>query len=45
LLADGELLSWHGARLREGLPYLRALLEEISSRSASSARPFPDPCP
>jgi ABC-type Fe3+-hydroxamate transport system substrate-binding protein len=45
VLADGELLSWHGARLREGLPYLRALLEKISSRSASSARPFPDPFP
>jgi ABC-type Fe3+-hydroxamate transport system substrate-binding protein len=45
VLADGELLSWHGVRLREGLPYLRALLEKISSRTASSARPFPDPSP
>jgi ABC-type Fe3+-hydroxamate transport system substrate-binding protein len=25
LLVDGELLSWHGARLREGIPYLGAL--------------------
>jgi ABC-type Fe3+-hydroxamate transport system substrate-binding protein len=25
ILADGELLSWHGARLLEGLPYLSSL--------------------
>jgi ABC-type Fe3+-hydroxamate transport system substrate-binding protein len=43
VLVDGELLSWHGARLREGLPYLRALSERISSRKPSSARPSPDP--
>lgn len=24
-LVDGELLSWHGVRLREGLPYVRRL--------------------
>lgn len=24
-LVDGELLSWHGVRLREGLPYLKSL--------------------
>jgi ABC-type Fe3+-hydroxamate transport system substrate-binding protein len=45
VLADGELLSWHGARLREGLPYVRALAQRLSSKSASSARPFPDPSP
>ena len=25
-LVDGELLSWHGSRLRQGLPYLRGLV-------------------
>jgi iron complex transport system substrate-binding protein len=28
-LVDGELLSWHGARLVSGLPYLAALLDEL----------------
>ena len=28
-LVDGELLSWHGARLREGLPYLGALSQRL----------------
>ncbi|HJS74545.1 MAG TPA: helical backbone metal receptor [Vicinamibacteria bacterium] len=46
VLADGELLSWHGARLREGLPYVRVLAERFSStKSTSSARPSPDPSP
>ena len=31
LLVDGELLSWHGARLRLGLPYLRSLAERVST--------------
>jgi ABC-type Fe3+-hydroxamate transport system substrate-binding protein len=31
VLADGELLSWHGARLREGLPYLSSLSTRVSS--------------
>jgi ABC-type Fe3+-hydroxamate transport system substrate-binding protein len=31
LLVDGELLSWHGARLREGVPYLASLSERIAS--------------
>jgi len=30
-LVDGELLSWHGARLRLGLPYLRSVVEKIFS--------------
>jgi len=45
LLADGELLSWHGARLRQGLPYLRSLAERISTSKSPSARPFPGPSP
>ncbi len=45
VLADGELLSWHGARLREGLPYARSLAERISTSKAPSARPSPDPSP
>ncbi len=45
VLADGELLSWHGARLRQGLPYLRSLAERIATSKSTSARPFPDPCP
>jgi len=44
-LADGELLSWHGARLRQGLPYLRSLAERVSTSKSSSARPFPGPSP
>ncbi len=43
VLADGELLSWHGARLREGLPYARSLAERIATSKSPSARPFPDP--
>lgn len=31
LLVDGELLSWHGARLRDGVPYLARLSERIAS--------------
>ncbi len=45
LLADGELLSWHGARLRQGLVYLRSLAEMTSSSTWASARPFPGPSP
>jgi ABC-type Fe3+-hydroxamate transport system substrate-binding protein len=29
LLVDGELLSWHGVRLREGIPYLSQLARQI----------------
>lgn len=29
LLVDGQLLSWHGSRLREGIPYLAGLAPEI----------------
>ncbi|MFQ5790838.1 MAG: helical backbone metal receptor [Acidobacteriota bacterium] len=32
LLVDGELLSWHGARLRRGMPYLSRLAAEIVAR-------------
>jgi ABC-type Fe3+-hydroxamate transport system substrate-binding protein len=32
-LVDGELLSWHGSRLRLGLPYLRGLVEGLTDRS------------
>jgi hypothetical protein len=42
---DGELLSWHGARLRQGLPYLRYLAERISTSRSPSARPSPGPSP
>ncbi len=45
VLADGELLSWHGARLRQGIPYARTLSETISTSKSPSARPFPDPLP
>jgi ABC-type Fe3+-hydroxamate transport system substrate-binding protein len=45
LLVDGELLSWHGARLRQGLPYLSSLAEMLSSSPSASARPFPGPSP
>jgi ABC-type Fe3+-hydroxamate transport system substrate-binding protein len=45
LLVDGELLSWHGARLRRGLPYLISLAAMVSSSKSASARPFPDPSP
>ena len=31
-LVDGELLSWHGSRLRRGLPYLRGLVAGLSDR-------------
>lgn len=39
LLVDGELLSWHGARLLEGLPYARRLAERVRSleRDGSSS--------
>jgi len=42
---DGELLSWHGARLRQGLAYLRSLAERVSTSKSASARPFPGPSP
>jgi hypothetical protein len=29
VLVDGELLSWHGARLALGLSYLRSLAEGL----------------
>jgi ABC-type Fe3+-hydroxamate transport system substrate-binding protein len=32
-LVDGELLSWHGSRLRLGLPYLRGLVSALTDRS------------
>ncbi|HSF17441.1 MAG TPA: helical backbone metal receptor [Vicinamibacteria bacterium] len=32
LIVDGQLLSWHGARLVEGLPYLAKLVASISDR-------------
>ncbi|MGH9389297.1 MAG: helical backbone metal receptor, partial [Vicinamibacteria bacterium] len=43
ILVDGELLSWHGARLRQGLPYLRSLAGRVSI--SPSARPFPGSSP
>jgi ABC-type Fe3+-hydroxamate transport system substrate-binding protein len=42
---DGELLSWHGARLRHGLPYLRSLAERLATSRSPSARPYPGPSP
>jgi ABC-type Fe3+-hydroxamate transport system substrate-binding protein len=30
VLVDGELLSWHGARLRHGVPYLARLKQRIA---------------
>jgi hypothetical protein len=30
-LVDGELLSWHGARLREGIPYLGSLAATVTA--------------
>lgn len=45
LLADGELLSWHGARLRRGIPYVRSLAERVISSPSASARPSPGPSP
>ncbi|MGH9322062.1 MAG: helical backbone metal receptor [Vicinamibacteria bacterium] len=30
-LVDGELLSWHGARLREGIPYLGSLAASLTT--------------
>jgi ABC-type Fe3+-hydroxamate transport system substrate-binding protein len=44
-LVDGELLSWHGARLRQGLPYLGSLVERIATSRSPSARPYPGPSP
>lgn len=32
-LVDGELLSWHGSRLRLGLPYLSAFVAGLTDRS------------
>jgi len=32
-LVDGELLSWHGSRLRLGLPYLRGLVPRLTEQS------------
>ena len=32
-LVDGELLSWHGSRLRLGLPYLGALVGRLTDQS------------
>jgi ABC-type Fe3+-hydroxamate transport system substrate-binding protein len=45
ILVDGELLSWHGARLRQGLPYLMSLAETLSSSRWTSARPSPGSSP
>ena len=36
LLVDGQLLSWHGARLREGIPYLTDLAHEIVALGGNS---------
>ena len=44
-LVDGELLSWHGARLLEGLPYLLSLAERMATSRSPSARPYPGPSP
>jgi len=44
-LVDGELLSWHGARLRHGLPYLGSLAGRMATSRSPSARPFPGPSP
>jgi iron complex transport system substrate-binding protein len=33
---DGELLSWHGTRLRLGLPYLRSLVDESAATADRS---------
>jgi len=32
-LVDGELLSWHGSRLRLGLPYLHGFVARLTDRS------------
>ncbi len=44
-LVDGELLSWHGARLLQGLPYLLSLAERMTTSRSPSARPYPGPSP
>ena len=36
LLVDGQLLSWHGARLRDGIPYLADLAREIVALGGNS---------
>ncbi len=39
VLADGELLSWHGARTAEGVDYAAALLETVrAARDATAPR-------
>lgn len=35
LLVDGQLLSWHGVRMREGLPYLAALARDLVALRAA----------
>jgi ABC-type Fe3+-hydroxamate transport system substrate-binding protein len=44
-LVDGELLSWHGARLLYGLPYLGSLAAWTATSRSPSARPYPGPSP
>ena len=36
LLVDGQLLSWHGVRLREGIPYVTRLAREITALGHNS---------
>ena len=36
LLVDGQLLSWHGSRLRDGIPYLAKLARQIGAPGAES---------
>ena len=36
LLVDGRLLSWHGARLRDGIPYLSDLARKIVTLGGNS---------
>ena len=35
-MMDGQLLSWHGARLRDGIPYLADLAREIVALDGNS---------
>ena len=39
LLVDGQALSWHGARLKEGIPYLMRLTHHIVHVGASASSP------
>jgi ABC-type Fe3+-hydroxamate transport system substrate-binding protein len=37
VLVDGQLLSWHGVRMREGLPYLRRLARDVRASTGRAA--------